>query len=367
MRVLLVSSFVLPHAGGVEQFVATIRALLEREGAQVRVLACRRPGEDGSADAVVPTRFAGGSGWPVPVGGWGTLWREVGAADVVIANNSLQVLPVLSMLVARRRGVAALLIVHGSGQVLPIGSAAFRALRTGFQRTFSRAAVRRALPVSVSWAGIEGVRLRHGARAEHLPYPLPELPPARRAAAPGPDEPLRVAWIGRHSPEKDPALAVAAVERLRGDRPALLDMYGDGRLRPQLEALASSRPWLTLHGSRPWPEVLAAQEAAHAVLATSIWDNAQVALLEALARGAPAVSTRVGDAPHYLDGPLARFCVEPGDAAALAGALGELAEDYDRWREAFAANGERLRAIHGDAGTVLRELIAVARAGRERR
>ena len=367
MRVLLVSSFVLPHSGGVEQFVATIQRLLEQRGGDVRVLACRRPGEDGSADAVLPTRFVGGSGWPVPTGGWRTLWREIGHADVVIANNSLQPLPVLSVLAARRRGVPALMVVHGSGQSLPTGAAAFRGVRALFQRTFSRAAVRRGLPVSVSWAGVEGVRLRHGVRAELLPYPLPELPAARPAAAPAPDEPLRVAWIGRLSPEKDPELAVAAVERLRAVRPAGLELYGEGRLRPRLEALAASRPWLVLHGSRPWPEVLAAQESAHVVVSTSTWDNAQVALLEALARGVPAVSTRVGDAERYVaDGGLERFCVAPGDAEALAAALAELAASYERWRPAFRANGERLRAIHGNAANVLQELMAVAGAGRER-
>jgi glycosyltransferase involved in cell wall biosynthesis len=285
-----------------------------------------------------------------------------------VANNSLQALPVLSTLAARRRGVPAIMVVHGSGQPLPVGSTGFRALRAAFQRTLSRTSVRGSLPVSVSWAGVEGLRLRHGVRAEHLPYPLPELPPASPVAGPGPGEPLRIAWLGRLSPEKDPEAAVAAVDRLRAARPATLELLGDGRLRPRLEALAATRPWLTLRGSRPWPEALAAQESAHVVLSTSVWDNAQVALLEALARGVPAVSTRVGDAPRYLlDEALGRFCVGARDADGIGAALGELAAGYDRWRPAFAANGERLRAIHGDAARILLELMAVAGAGRERR
>jgi glycosyltransferase involved in cell wall biosynthesis len=361
MRILLVSSFVLPHAGGVEQFVATIRRMLEERGSQVRVLACARPGEDGTADAVVPARFVGGSGWPLPVGGWGALWRELGRADAVIANNALHALPALAVLAARRRGVPALMVVHGSGEPLETGSGPFRVLRGAFRRTISQRAVRRSLPVSVSLAGVDGIRRNYGVAARHLPYPLPELSPAAPVAAPAAGEPLRVLWVGRLSPEKDPELAVAAVERLVAERPAVLELLGDGRLRPRLEALAARRPWLTLRGSRPWPEVLAAQERAHAVLATSVWDNAQVALLEALARGVPAVSTRVGDAPRYLLEPsLARFCVAAGDAGALAAALGELAASYDEWRPVFAANGERLRAIHGQAAETLMELVAVA-------
>jgi alpha-1,6-mannosyltransferase len=364
MRALIVSSFVLPHAGGVEQFVASVRHMLERRGATVRVLACARPGEDGSADAVVPSRFLGPSGWPVPVGGWRTLWHEVGAADAVIANGSLHVLPGLAVLAARRRGVPALLVIHGSGAALPHGSPGFRAVRSVFQQSLARLAVRSAVAVSVSHAGVDGARARYGVRAHHLPYPLPDLPPAPPLAGPADGAPLRVAWIGRLSPEKDPARAVAAIERLRARRPAVLEMFGDGRLRGRLDALAASRPWLTVHGSRPWPEVLAAQSAAHAVLATSTWDNAQVALLEALARGVPAVTTRVGDAPRYLlDPELERFCVGVDGADALGGALAELARSYDDWRARFAANGERLRALHGGAAGVLEELIAGAGRG----
>jgi glycosyltransferase involved in cell wall biosynthesis len=356
MPTILASSFVLPHAGGVEQFVATVRGLLEARGQEVRVVACRRPGEDGSADVTVPARFLGSSEWPLPVGGFGVLWREVGRADAVIANNALHPLTGLCVLVARVRGVPGLLVVHGSGEDLPLGSRGFRAVRDAFQRSASWLAVRAAVPVSVSWAGVEGVRRRYGVRAAHLPYPLPEL---RSGIVPPPlgDE-LRVLWVGRLSPEKDPELAVAAVDRLSGD--VRLDMYGEGRLRERLEALAATRPWLVLHGARPRAEVLAAQERAHVLLSTSVWDNAQVALLEALARGLPAVSTRVGDAPRYLhERELAEFCVEP-DAAALAGALSGLTASYDRWRSAFAVNGERLRAIHGSAGDVLAELIAGA-------
>lgn len=367
MRILLVSSFVLPHAGGVEQFVATIRGMLEQRGCAVRVLACRRPGEDGSADAVVPARYVGPGGWPLPIGGWRTLRREVARADAVIANNALHPLADLAVLAARRRGVPRLLVVHGSGQARRPGSAPLRAAREGFQRTLARLALRRSLPVSVSVTGVEGVRGTHGLGCGYLPYPLPELPVAAPPPAPGRDDVLRVAWVGRLSAEKDPRLAVGAIERLRAVRPATLDVYGAGPLDGELAELAAGRPWLALHGSRPWPEVLEAQERAHVCLSTSTWDNVQVAVLEALARGIPVVCTRVGDAPRYYGEPaLERFCVGAGDPEALGAALAELATRYDEHRRAFADNARQLRAIHRDAARVLEELIAVAARGRPR-
>jgi glycosyltransferase involved in cell wall biosynthesis len=360
MRVLLVSSFVLPHAGGVEQFVATLGELLAQQGCEVRLLACRRPGEDTTADATVPARYLGRAGWPLPTGGWATVWREAGQADAVVANNALHVLSAVAVLAGRRRRVPSLLVIHGSGQGVRPGARGLGTARAAFQRTLGGQAVRRSLPVSVSRAGVAGARSAYGVEAEYLPFPLPELPEAALPPAPAAGEAMRVVWIGRLAPEKDPLSAVQAVESLSAHRPVALDVYGDGPLRSRLDALAAQRSWLTVHGARPWPEVVEAQGRAHACLSTSVWDNVQVAVLEALARGVPVISTRVGDAPHYYAPPLERWCVEPGDPVATARALGALAASYDDNREAFAANGRRLQAIHRDAPRVLMELIALA-------
>jgi glycosyltransferase involved in cell wall biosynthesis len=361
MRVLLVSSFVLPHAGGVEQFVGTLRALLEEAGSEVRVLACRRPGEDTSADAVLPTRFIGPSGWPLVTGGSRTLFEEVRRADAIVANGSLHLLTALAVHAGRRHRVPSLLVIHGSGQGMRPGDSWLRPARAVFQRSVGRSALRRSVPVSVSHVGVDGVQRTYGLRAEYLPYPLPELPEARPVPGPAAGEPIRIAWIGRLAPEKDPLSAVRAVDVLAARRAVTLDVYGDGPLRGAMETQAATRPWLALHGSRPWPEVLAAQERAHVCLSSSVWDNVQVAVLEALARGVPVVSTRVGDAlRYYLTASLARWCVEPGDPEAAARALEELAASYDEQRQAFAANGRELLAIHSDAPRVLMELIAFA-------
>lgn len=359
MRILLVSSFVVPHAGGVEQFVQTVRELLEARGCEVRVLACRRAGEDASADAVVPARFLGPGGWPLPVAGWGTIRREIAGADAVVANVAVQPLPVAAVGLARLQGVPRLLVVHGSGQPRRHGSRAVLALRALFMRAVALPAMRLCLPVSVSVAGVEGAERAYGVGVRYLPYPLANLPVAEPRPGPASGEALRLAWVGRLAPEKDPLLAVRAVDHLRDGHDATLDVYGGGPLQPELATLAETRPWLTLHGSRPWPEVLAAQERAHACLSTSRWDNVQVAVLEALARGVPVIATRVGDAPRYYGLPeLERFCVPPGDPAALAEATAAVATGYDDHRRAFAENGSRLRALHSESGRILMELIA---------
>ena len=172
------------------------------------------------------------------------------------------------------------------------------------------------------------------------------------------DGPLRIVWVGRLYPEKDPLRAIAVVERVRQAREATLDFYGDGVLARQLEHLARSRPWMHARGRRPWAEIQQIQESAHVCLSTSLRDATQIAILEPLSRGLPVVSTRVGDAPrHYIEPSLQRFCVEPANVDASAAAILELAGAYERWRDEFADNGRLLRARHRDGHASLASLI----------
>src|SRR5690348_3263189 len=114
-RVLVVSSFVLPRPGGVEQFVAGAAALFRAQGWKVRVLACRPRDGDAEADITVPTVFVRAGGWPLPIGGGRALWREIGRADVVVANGTRHVLPNLATFIARLRRTPVLFVLHGSG------------------------------------------------------------------------------------------------------------------------------------------------------------------------------------------------------------------------------------------------------------
>ena len=192
----------------------------------------------------------------------------------------------------------------------------------------------------------------------YLPYPLHVLPPVADTPQLSAHEPVRVVWVGRLYPEKDPMLAVRALERLREDRPATLDVYGGGILESELAGLARSRPWLTLHGARGWDEIQEAQAAAHLCLSTSAADNVQVAVLEALSRGIPVVSTRVGDAPrYYATGQLGRFCVAAAEPGAIARAILELCSSYPSYRGDFGRNGQLLTARHAQAPSVLARLI----------
>jgi glycosyltransferase involved in cell wall biosynthesis len=360
--VLLVSSFVLPHAGGVEQFVDTAKELFGARGLSVRVLSCRPPTGPSDADATVPTRYLPPGGWPLPVGGLRTLWREVERADSVVANGARHLLPCLASFVARIRRKRVLFVLHGSAA--PFSSSSFlyhRVLGSIFEWLLARPALRLSKPVSLSRAGVTGAHRRYGVAPTYVPYPLRELPTPTTRRSLEPDEPLEIVWVGRLYREKAPLRAVAVVERIRSHREARLELYGDGVLADELEFLAADRPWLAVRGADSWHRIQEVQEAAHICLSTSLRDATQIGILEPLARGIPVVSTRVGDAPHHYVAPaLRRFCVEPGDDAAAAAAILELAASYTRYRSEFVANGRRLRTRHRAGRDLLAALVEEA-------
>ncbi len=300
----------------------------------------------------------------MPIRGWRALWREVGQADVVLANGSRHLLPNVAAFTARLRGRAVVFVLHGSGAPFTTSSFLYhRVLGSAFEWLLVRAALRLSLPISLSRAGVVGARRRYGVHAAHVPYPLRELPPATPRTL-EPNEPIRIVWVGRLYREKNPLHAVEVVERVRRHRDATLHVYGGGLLENQLAGLARDRPWLVLGGRRSWSEVQEAQEAGHVCLSTSLRDATQVAMLEPLARGIPVVSTRVGDAPaHYVSRSLHPFCVEPTDADAAASAIVSLASSYARYREEFAANAEQLRTRHARGPERLSELLENAAFG----
>jgi glycosyltransferase involved in cell wall biosynthesis len=363
-RTLIVSSFVLPHAGGVEQFVDTASTLLTEHGWDVRVLACRPPEGSATADITLPTVYLPPGSWPLPVGGWRALWREVGRADVVVANGARNLLPNIATLLARLRHRKVIFVLHGSGAPFTTSSFLYhRVLGSAFERLVVRRTLRLSHPISLSQAGVTGAQSRYGVEAAHVPYPLRDLPAASPRTL-DPDEPLRIVWAGRLYPEKNPLHAVDVVERVRRHRDATLRVYGSGVLHDRLAKLAADRPWLELGGQVSWSEVQDAQDAAHLCLSTSLRDATQIAMLEPLARGIPVVSTRVGDAPvHYADSSLRMFCVDPTDAQAAAFAILRLVTSYARCRERFAANARVLRTRHCGGAQRLNTLLETAASG----
>jgi glycosyltransferase involved in cell wall biosynthesis len=167
-----------------------------------------------------------------------------------------------------------------------------------------------------------------------LPPPL-RLPLDGPLAGPSSDAPGAYALVAsRLAPEKGVDVAIDAC-RIAG---MPLVVAGDG---PQLEALRERAAGADVRFLRRVDDATLSELRAGAAIALGPSRSAEtfgVAVAEAMAAGLPVAASRVGALPELLE---PQALVAPGDAAALAGAIGRLAGD----RAAGARNLERVRAV----------------------
>src|SRR4051812_19556118 len=152
VRVLIVSTFVEPRVGGVEQFTGWLARRLRARGHEARVLAGEMPGAD--ADAVVPLRLLAASEWPLVLPGRRTasaLRAELRRADALVIQGFAHPLCLWAAIGARLARVPARSVVH-TDQPPSYGSAAYRAVAGAYDRSAARLTLRLAPPVSVSVA-----------------------------------------------------------------------------------------------------------------------------------------------------------------------------------------------------------------------
>jgi L-malate glycosyltransferase len=200
--------------------------------------------------------------------------------------------------------------------------------------------------------------LEQGIRNLGVRTPMRVLPNAvddelfHPSPAPERHDPPRLLTVGLfYDNVKGIDLLIEAMSLL--DRPAHLDIVGDGAERGAYEELARTlgvQDRITFHGVRPKSEIAELMRSADVFVLASRTDNNPVVLLEALTTGLPVAATRVGGVPelvHEQNGLLARS----GDARDIARTIGgvlDRLDDYDREaiaREARARFGaERIRA-----------------------
>jgi len=151
----------------------------------------------------------------------------------------------------------------------------------------------------------------------------------------------------------------------RRGRPVLVDLAGDGPLRPEIERrVTEAGLWgcVTMLGTVPHARLLDDLRALRwdaAVLPSAVTADAEeglpVSLVEAMDAGVPVISTRVGAIPELLDGG-AGMLVDGGDAQALADGLESLARD-PRLRARLAAEGRRRVRTEFDVARVAAALV----------
>lgn len=186
----------------------------------------------------------------------------------------------------------------------------------------------------------------------------PRVPPA--------DGPVRAICVASLQEYKGHAVLLRALAEGGGGLERIeLDLVGDGVLRPELERLARElglADRVRFHGSQTEPRVRELLAAADLFVLPSIvardgqMEGLPVALMEALASGLFAVSTRLSGIPELVRDGETGALAEPGDAASLADALRRALRDSDEARARagrqlverefdIAASGERMALL----------------------
>lgn len=201
------------------------------------------------------------------------------------------------------------------------------------------------------------------------PVVTPSLRVKARGPAPHPwlaqpdGTPVLVA-AGRLVQQKDFPLLLHAFARLRERRRARLLIFGEGRERPALEALAQA---LGIAADVALPGLVANPYAAFSraslFVLSSAWEGLPTVLIEALACGCPVVSTDCPSGPsEILAGGRYGALVQPGDAGALAGAM-EQALDAPLPRALLQRRGEEFDLTRSAVRYL--ELMLPEQAGRD--
>jgi glycosyltransferase involved in cell wall biosynthesis len=256
-------------------------------------------------------------------------WRP----DVVHAHSFLSALPALAL--GKRLGVPVAYTEHWT-IFLPQNPAE---LGLGL-RLAARAALRSAdvvLPVSKD-LGQALRRLEPKARVRVVPNVVDEqvFAPGTRRETNGPRRLLTAGLLDTERKGVDVLLEALAL--LPGRDGIVLDVVGDGKLRPRYEALAQRlglAETVRFHPLEPKPALAERMRRSDLFVLASRYENNPCVVLEAMATGLPVVATRVGGVPELVTPDSGRLA-EPLDPSGFAAALEDaLAGHFDR--EAIAA------------------------------
>jgi glycosyltransferase involved in cell wall biosynthesis len=177
------------------------------------------------------------------------------------------------------------------------------------------------------------------------PLPLPERE-VRRADLDLSEDDLVVGAVGVLREQKALHVLVKAAAMLRGEFPHLrVLVIGTGGQRQALEQLIDELGLQrTVRLLGPRTDVPALLRIFDLAACSSNFEGTPLTILEYMDAGLPVVSTRVGGVPDLVEDGVTGLLVDPGDPAALAGALAELLGDRERRAEMGLKGRERRRS-----------------------
>jgi glycosyltransferase involved in cell wall biosynthesis len=200
------------------------------------------------------------------------------------------------------------------------------------------------------WCRVSETRLtviRNSARLAAFETSDPDARRKLRDFFPNANASQIVLAAGRFSPEKGFSVLIdAAASFLRSIPSAVVVLFGDGTLRPELEAGIRARGLadrFAVPGFRSDLDSLIA--AADVVVLPSFTEGLPNVALEASAAGVPVVATAVGGTPEVIADGETGFLVPPGNPPALAAKVEQLLRNAELRRRFGEAGRSRMRQL----------------------
>lgn len=207
--------------------------------------------------------------------------------------------------------------------------------------------VRRSYVEAWPWISARALAVRNAIDTHAAPHRLPTR---------GTTTSVVIGTLGRLLPQKNHKLLLEAAALVRDRHPhARFLVAGDGPLRPELEQQAAALG-LTGHveftGETRTPyQFLSSLDL---FVMSSDWEGLPLVAMEAMACGVPVVATNVGGVSELVSDGNNGLLTQPGDAGALADALGRVIQD-EELRAALGAGARATVREHFDIRAHVRQ------------
>ncbi len=275
-----------------------------------------------------PRIFPRACGWLTSHYGWPTYERYVadhGQPDVIHAHNIFYA-GYLASVLGRRTGIPTVLTEHSTnflrGRIFLPGQHAIA------RQTLAR----------INYAAAVAPALADVLQRYHPQHPVKVVDNVvdtdyfQPAAAP-PEQPLTIAAVGTLEKRKGFDLLLRAFAQVFKGQAAQLTIGGEGRDRPQLEALTGQlgiTGQVAMPGRLPRDQVRALFQRSHFVVSSSHIETFGVTLIEAMACGKPVIATRSGGPDRFVNDDVGML-VPVNDVDGLAEALAIMQQSLDHY------------------------------------